>query len=137
MGHQVSLVYFRPSGKYLTHALALVDHDELEAIWEEIHELRRIGRLPGLRVNSGRDLTILVDVPDHPHRKPYIAFPASVEEEDVTPIRVPTGEMEPIVKLHMESIPASRTSTKDVVKQISEDEITPVDPIKLPIKSEP
>lgn len=125
MGYQVHLVYFKPAGKLLSHAKATIEHAQIEDIWEEIHELRRIGRLPGLRVNSGRDLYILVDVVAHPDRRLHLVMPPVLEEEDVTPIRIPTGEMEPLVRLPLESMP--RTSTRDVVKP-SDDEITPVDP---------
>ena len=135
MVYKVQLAYFRSTGKFLAHASTTIDQDELPAIWEEIHELRRIGQLPGLRPNAGRDLLILIDVVGHPQRVLHLALPPFVNEEDVTPIRVPTGEMQPLVRVPLEELPTPRTSTRDVVKVEVDDETTPVDrPVPEPPK---
>jgi hypothetical protein len=116
MTYKVQLIYFRSTGKFLARVETSIDHAELPEIWEEVHELRRIGQLPGLRPNSGRDLLILVDVVDHPQRVLQLVLPPFVNEEDVTPIRVPTGEMQPLVRVPLEELPSPRTTTRDVVK---------------------
>jgi len=128
-------MYFRPKGKFLTTAETTIDHDEIVKIWEEIDELRRLGRLPGLRPGAGRDLFIVVDVPDHPQRVPHLVMPPCLDEDDVTPTRIPTGEMVPLVRIPFDEI--SRTSTRDVIKidldaeadtvVVPEDEVTPVE----------
>ena len=132
MAYKVQLAYFRATGKFLTYADCVVEHEALEQIWDEIHELRRIGRLPGLRVNAGRDLFILVDVKDHPQRMMHLVIPPFVNEDDVTPIRVPTGEMQPLVRVPLEELPLPRTTTRDIVKidksaVEADQETTPVD----------
>ena len=144
MAHKVQLAYFRPTGKFLTYAYCVVEHEELPKIWEAIHDLRRLGRLPGLRVNAGRDLFILVDVADHPQRVLHMVIPPYVNEDDVTPTRVATGETPPVVRLSLEEMPLTRTTTRDVVRVDvdadtevqsvdSDEEVTPVEvPIPKP-----
>jgi hypothetical protein len=118
MAYKVQLAYFRSTGKFLAYADCVVEQETLAQIWDEIHELRSIGRLPGLRPNAGKDLLILVDVTEHPLREMHLLIPPFVNEDDITPVRVPTGEMSPF----------ARTSTRDVVKTTAhDDEITPTD----------
>jgi hypothetical protein len=126
MAYKVQLAYFRPTGKFLTYASVTIDREQLPQIWEEIHELRRTGRLPGLRVNAGRDLLILVDVEEHPQRVMHLVLPPFIDEDDVTPVRgVPS---EPVMRLFLDEIPSTRTSTRDIVKVVlGEEEVTPVD----------
>jgi hypothetical protein len=129
MQYEVHLIYFRPTGKFLTRVTTTIAQTAIAAIWQEVDELRRIGRLPGLRPGAGRDLFVVVDVPDHPQRVPHMVMPPFVDEDDVTPPRIST-ERTPIVHIALEELP--RTSTRDVVK-IDPEEITPVDlPIPLP-----
>jgi len=129
MSYRVQLTYFRPSGKYLANAETVIAHDAITKIWEEIHEMRRLGRLPGLRPNAGRDLLVVVDVPEHPQRVPHLVMPPLFDEDDVTPPRtLPTGEMEPLqplVRVPLEEL--ARTTTRDIVKISSDEEITPID----------
>jgi hypothetical protein len=135
--HVVHLTYFRQTGKFLATAETTIAGDKLVEIWDEIDDMRRIGRLPGLRPGAGRDLFVLIDVPDHPERVPHLVMAAFLDEDDVTPPRIPTGEMTPLVRVALAEIP--RTTTRDVVRppaQIdpkaaagtsSDEEITPVD----------
>jgi hypothetical protein len=137
MALKVQLAYFRLTGKFLAYADCVVEHETLAQIWEEIHDLRRIGRLPGLRANAGRDLFILVDVVDHPQRQMHLVIPPFVNDDDITPVRVPTGEMQPLVRMPMEEIPSGRTTTRDVVKVekaviAADEEVTPPDGVPLP-----
>ena len=133
MAYKVQLIYLRPTGKFLTTAETTIAHDEIVEIWEEIDDMRRLGRLPGLRPGSGRDLFIIVDVPNHPQRVLHMVMPPFQDEDDVTPLRIPTGELVPLVRVPLAEIP--RTSTRDVVKTdpaadtvvASDDEVTPVD----------
>jgi len=131
MPYKVQLIYFRPTGKYLTTAETVLALDELVEIWEEINEMRQLGRLPGLRPNAGRDLLIVVDVPDHPKRVLHLVTPPFIDEDDVTPPHISTEEMVPIVRVPLAEMP--RTSTRDIVKNAAEDleETTPVD-VQIP-----
>ncbi len=97
MSYKVQLVYFRANGHYCAVGDYTTVHDQLPDVWEEIHELRRMGRLPGLRPNAGRDLTVLVDVVGHPTHRPHLVIPPRIDDGDVTPTRVPTIEMVPLV----------------------------------------
>ena len=143
--YKVQLIYFRQTGKFLAIAEALTTHDTLVEIWEEVDDLRRLGRLPALRIGTGRDLFIFVDVPDHPQRVPHLVMPPFIDDDDVTPLRVGTGEMVPLVRMPLDELPRpqpSRTTTRDVLKidpavfttepcldtgVASDEEITPVD----------
>ena len=140
MGYKVHLIYFRQTGKYLIDAEAVIEHDDLVDIWAEVDDMRRIGRLPGLRPGAGRDLFVLVDVPNHPQRVLHITMPPFQDEDDVTPLRTPTGEMIPLVRVPLAEIP--RTTTRDIIQRpqadhepdtviASDEEITPVD-VPLP-----
>lgn len=132
MGFKVQLAYFRLTGKFLAFADCVVEQPTLAQVWEEIHEMRRLGRLPGLRANAGRDLFILVDVADHPQREMHLVIPPFINDDDITPVRVPTSEMQPLVRVPMEEMPSSRTTTRDVVKKITSDEEgTPPDGVPL------
>lgn len=147
MAYKAQLIYFRQTGKFLATAELPTTIDGLLEIWEAVDDLRRLGRLPGLRVGAGRDLFILVDVPGHPQRVPHLVMPPFVDDDDVTPPRVSTGEMIPLVRVPLDEMPRNmpRTSTRDVVKvplshpdadaavHDDDDEITPVDhPIPKP-----
>ena len=132
MAYKVQLLYFRQTGKFLATAETVLAHDTLVEIWEEIDDMRRLGSLPGLRPGAGRDLFILVDVPDHPHRVLHMVTPPFQDEDDVTPPRISTVEMVPLVRVPLAELP--RTSTRDVVKPpkadtgvSSDDEVTPVE----------
>src|SRR5262245_3410716 len=147
MAYKVQLIYFRPKGKLLATAETTIAHDEIVEIWEEIDDMRRLGRLPGLRPGAGRDLIVMVDVPDHPQRVLHLVMAPFIDDDDVAPPRIPTGEMLPVVRVPLAEIP--RTSTRDVVKPpdvdpdtgtavASDEEITPIDhPIPKPPDDEP
>ena len=134
MAYKIRLFYFKPTGQFLANVEIEIDRATVEEVWEEVHELRRMGRLPALRANAGRDLFVLVDIFDQPLLAPklrlHLVLPPTLGEEDVTAVRVPTGEMTPLVGLPLEAMP--RTSTRDVVKERSSDaDVTPVDPIPV------
>jgi hypothetical protein len=145
MLYKVQLTYFRSTGKFLATVSITIEHDDLVEIWDEVDEMRRLGRLPGLRPGAGRDLFIVVDVPDHPKRVLHMVTAPFVDDDDVTPPRIATDEMVPLVRVPLDEMP--RTSTRDVVKPASSDlentvvmsdnEITPEDvPFpKLPPKT--
>jgi hypothetical protein len=136
MTYKVQLIYFQQTGKFLTGVETTIAHDELVEIWEAVDDMRRLGRLPGLRPGAGRDLFIVVDVPDHPQRALHMVMPPFVDDDDVTPSRVSTGEMIPTVRVPLDELP--RTSTRDILRVdpavddsavvvLSDEEITPVD----------
>lgn len=136
VAYKVQLIYFRQTGKFLAMAETAIAHDAIVEIWEEIDDMRRLGRLPGLRPGAGRDLFIVVDVPDHSQRVLHMVTPPFQDEDDVTPPRISTGEMVPLVRVPLAEIP--RTSTRDVVKPpeadpnanmlvASDEEVTPVE----------
>lgn len=138
--YKVQLLYFRQTGKFLSTVATTIARAEIAEIWEEVDDRRRLGRLPGLRPGAGRDLLILIDVPDHPQRVLHLVMPPFIDEDDVTPSRQ-TSEMLPLVRVPLAEIP--RTTTRDIVKHedaaladtvvASDDEITPVDhPIPKP-----
>ena len=138
MTYKVHLIYFRPTGKFLTRAETMIAHEEIAKIWEELHEMRRWGRLPGLRPNAGRDLLVVVDVPDHPQRELHLVMPPLFDEDDVTPSRIAREDSVALEELR-------RTSTRDVIKVDptaipdvatggADDEITP---INVPIPALP
>jgi len=135
VAYKVQLIYFRQTGKFLAMAETTIAYDAIAEIWEEIDAMRRLGSLPGLRPGAGRDLFIVVDVPDHPQRVLHMVTPPFQDEDDFTPPRISTGEMVPLVRVPLAELP--RTSTRDVVKPpetdpeadtvvMSHDEITPV-----------
>jgi len=130
MPYKVQLAYFRPSGRFLAIVEVAIDREALIDIWAEIVELRQLGSLPGLRPKAGRDLLILVDVLNHPERVLHLIIPPFVNDDDVTPIRVPLTSAdwsEPLVRIPLDEIPAGRTSTRDVIRPEADEEITPVD----------
>ena len=139
--YKVNLIYFRQTGKFLATGQTTIAHDTLVEIWKEIDEMRRMGRLPGLRPGAGRDLLIVVDVPDHPKRVMHLVMPPFLDDDDVTPARISTTEMVPLVRVPLAEVP--RTSTRDVVKPpevdqeadtvVGSEDITPVEvPIPKP-----
>jgi hypothetical protein len=132
VAYQVHLIYFRQTGKFLARAEMTVAEDKLVEIWDVIDDMRRMGRLPGLRQGAGRDLFVLVDVTDHPERVLHLIMPPFMDEDDVTPPRISTGEMVPLVRVPLAEIP--RTTTRDIVRPApivdvgsTDDEITPVE----------
>lgn len=149
MTYKVQLIYFRQTGKFLARAEMTIVLDELVEVWEAVDDMRRLGRLPGLRPGAGRDLFIVVDVPDHPKRMLHMVMPPFVDDDDVTPSRVSTSEMMPLVRVPLDELP--RTSTRDVLKVdptviasaqdgdtiiAADEEITPVDqPIPKPAET--
>lgn len=63
----VQLTYFKESGKYYSEGIYQSSQLHLWEIWDEVRELMKAGKLPGL-VDGARMKFVLVDVPDHPHR---------------------------------------------------------------------
>lgn len=127
MPFKVQLTYFRQTGKFLTVASEMIARETLAEIWAEVDDMRRMGRLPSLRPGAGRDLLILVNVPDHPQNVMQLVVPPDMDEDDITPTRIPTGEMVPLVRVPLDEIP--RTTTRDIVKVNVDDadDITPLD----------
>lgn len=114
VAYKVQLSYFRQTGKFLAFAETTVEREALTEIWTEVNDMRRLGRLPSLRPGSGRDLFIVIDVPDHPQRVPHMVMQPFLDEDDVTPSRPMTGETALLVRVPLNKAP--RTTTHDVIK---------------------
>jgi hypothetical protein len=112
--YKVQLTYFRPPGKFLALAEMQTSREAITAIWTDVNDLRRLGQLPGLRLGAGRDLFVVIDVPDHPQRKLHMVMPPFLDEDDVTPARTMTGEPALLVRVALNAgVP--RTTPRDVV----------------------
>jgi hypothetical protein len=121
VAYKVQLTYFRPPGKFLAHAETLTSQEAITDVWSDINDMRRLGQLPGLRLGAGRDLFVVIDVPDHPQRRLHMVMPPFLDEEDVTPARTMTGEAALLVRVPLNArVP--RTTTRDVVKVGSADD---------------
>lgn len=116
MTYKVQLTYFRSSGNFLATVETVLAYETIAEIWEEVADMRRLGRLPGLRQGAGRELIISVDVPDHPQRALHLIMPPFVDEDDVTPQQLPTG---------FEATP--RTKTSDIVQPFEDENQAPLD----------
>jgi hypothetical protein len=114
VGYKVHLSYFRQTGKFLAAADTTTTRTSITEIWAEINDLRRLGQLPSLRPGTGRDLFVVIDVPDHPQRVLHMVTPPFLDEDDVTPSRTMTGETALLIRLPLSEIP--QTTTRDIVK---------------------
>jgi hypothetical protein len=125
--YKVQLHYFRQTGKFLTTAETTSACDKIAEIWAEVDNMRRLGRLPGLRLGAGRDLFVLVDVPTHPQQVLHLVMAPCLDEDDVTPPGTSTGDMVPLVRVPLAEMP--RSNTRDVVEAVvlSDDDDTSVD----------
>jgi hypothetical protein len=113
--YQIQLSYFRQTGKFLATAKMTTSRTAISEIWADVNDLRRLGRLPDLREGAGRDLFIIIDVPDHPQRELHMVMPPFLDEDDVTPSRTMMGEAALLVRVPLHKAP--RTTTRDVLKQ--------------------
>lgn len=113
VAYRVQLTYFRPPGKFLASSETSTSREEIAEIWSDINDLRRLGQLPGLRPGAGRDLFVLIDVPDHPQRTLHIVMPPFLDEEDVTPARSMRGEAALLVRVPLNTR-EPRTTPRDV-----------------------
>lgn len=80
----VKLTYFKPSGKFYAegeYETGVPDEDcgwprdikapPLWRIFNEVEALKDEKRLPGL-IEGHSNFSVLIDVPDHPHRHPHL-----------------------------------------------------------------
>lgn len=88
------LTYFTSRGHFHAVTTHETSHSRIEDIAEEIAVLRRLGRLPGQRVNAARDHFVLVEAGGFRE----LVLPPRIDEDDDTPVHVPTGEMPPLLK---------------------------------------
>jgi hypothetical protein len=114
VAYKVQLTYFRSPGKFLAIAETLTSREAITDVWADVNDMRRLGQLPSLRLGAGRDLFIVIDVPDHPQRRLHTVMPPFLDEEDVTPARTMTGEAALLVRVPLNATP--RTTTRDVIK---------------------
>lgn len=72
----VKLTYFKASGKYYSEGEYKTKLTGLYSIFSETRELMRTGKPPGL-ADGVPEFYVLVDVPRHQHRHPYLITPDS------------------------------------------------------------
>ena len=70
---KVELTYFKESGKYYGEGQYETNRKELWDIWDEIEEMLKAGRRPGL-IDGHSGFHVLIDVPEHCHNHPHL-FP--------------------------------------------------------------
>jgi hypothetical protein len=74
---KVKLIYFKSdTGKYYAEGSYDTKVDDLYDIWDEVEQMAKIRKLPGLSEGS-YGWIISVDVPDHPHNHPKLILPES------------------------------------------------------------
>jgi len=78
---QVYLTYYKESGKYYSEGVYETEKEHLYEIWEEIYQMRKQGRLPGL-IEGAHEFHISVDVPDHPHNHPRLILLEQEESDE-------------------------------------------------------
>jgi hypothetical protein len=105
--YKVKLSYFRQTGKFVSDAETTSTRETISEIWSDINDKRRLGQLPHLRPGTGRDLFVIVDVPDHPQRVLHMVTPPFLDEDDVTPSRTMTGEPALLVRVPLNTAPRS------------------------------
>jgi hypothetical protein len=71
----VKLTYFKRNGKFYDQGEFLASaHTPLYQIWENVRDMRSLGKLPGLVDGAGQEFNILVEAPGHPHEHPHIVM---------------------------------------------------------------
>ena len=93
---RVTLAYFTPTGTFVQRAFYETSHSHPVDVWGEVGVMRRLGRLPGLRPNSGRDHYVLVEMGGS--TVPHLITPPVLDEDDITPVKVSTGEWPPLLR---------------------------------------
>lgn len=76
MAHKVELTYFKQTGKYYSDSEYESNKQDLWEIWDEVRELAKYKRLPGI---FGSEFYILVKVPTHEHNHPRLIIPMELE----------------------------------------------------------
>jgi len=71
---KVEIMYFKQSGKYYTDGSYQTDKLHMFEIFEEVEELFRHKRRPGL-VHGENEFYAVVSVPNHPHDHPALILP--------------------------------------------------------------
>lgn len=71
---EVTLTYFKRSGKYYSEGKYTSQKVSLYEIWEEIRDKLHHGDRPGL-VDGKNEFYVTVDVPEHPHNHPHLIVP--------------------------------------------------------------
>lgn len=69
--YRVNLSYFKDTGKWYSDGTYNSEKVELYAIFDEVRNLKRMKKLPGL-MEGHSDFIILIDVPEHPNNGPRI-----------------------------------------------------------------
>lgn len=106
----------------MANAETLTSREAITEVWADVNDMRRLGQLPGLRPGAGRDLFIVIDVPDHPQRRLHMVMPPFLDEDDVTPTRSMMGETALLVRVPLNAQTPQTTTTRDVVRAENADD---------------
>lgn len=80
---EVQLTYFKRNGKFYSEGKFLVSIDTpLHLIWENVRDMQKEGRLPGLVDGAGKEFNILVNAPGHPCDHPHIVMTTHTSKGD-------------------------------------------------------
>lgn len=71
---EVKLTYFKKSGKFYGNGSYLSKKVGLWEIWEEINNMFKNQKMPGL-IDGPQDFITYVEVPAHPHNHPILIIP--------------------------------------------------------------
>jgi hypothetical protein len=72
--HEVTLTYFKQSGKYYTFGTYFSSKEHMFQIFEEVEEMKKKKNLPGLVSGYWED-SILVESNNNPHGYPGLIMP--------------------------------------------------------------
>jgi hypothetical protein len=73
---KVKLTYFKESGKYYSNGEYETKQQMMYDVYEEVRQMQKDGKLPGLVDGGGKEFTVLVEIPDHPCGCPQLIFPS-------------------------------------------------------------
>jgi hypothetical protein len=72
---KVKLTYFKESGKYYTDEIYETDKEMMYDVYDEVRQMQREGKLPGLIEGCGQEFIILVTSEGVKHDVPQLIFP--------------------------------------------------------------
>ena len=74
---KVKLTYFKESGKYYTDETYETDKEMMNDVYDEVRQMQRDGKLPGLVEGGGKEFTILITSEGVKHDVPQLIHPIS------------------------------------------------------------
>jgi hypothetical protein len=67
---KVNLTYFKASGKFYSSGIYNTKNEFMFRVFDEVRDMRKAGKLPGLCEGGGQDFIILVDSSEVPNGYP-------------------------------------------------------------------